>query len=90
MINTHAHFDHAGGLRPFVAKGATIVTSQGNKGYYEMLFTNPHTITPDKLSMMTPQPKVKVEYVGETKKMTAAITRSTFTTCKTACTTMRI
>jgi glyoxylase-like metal-dependent hydrolase (beta-lactamase superfamily II) len=69
VINTHAHFDHAGGLRPFVADGATIVTHQGNKGYYEMLFTNPHTITPDKLSMMSPQPKVKVEYVGETKKM---------------------
>jgi glyoxylase-like metal-dependent hydrolase (beta-lactamase superfamily II) len=69
VINTHAHFDHSGGLRAFVAEGATIVTSQGNKGYYEMLFTNPHTITPDKLSMMSPQPKIKVEYVGETKKM---------------------
>jgi glyoxylase-like metal-dependent hydrolase (beta-lactamase superfamily II) len=69
VINTHAHFDHAGGLRPFVAEGATIVTSQGNKGYYEELFKNPHTIAPDKLSMMNPQPKIKVEYVGETKKM---------------------
>ena len=70
VINTHAHFDHSGGLRPFVAEGATIVTSQGNKGYWEMLFTNPHTIQPDKLSMMNPQPKVKVEYAGEMKKMT--------------------
>jgi glyoxylase-like metal-dependent hydrolase (beta-lactamase superfamily II) len=69
VINTHAHFDHAGGLRPFVAEGATIVTSQGNKGYYEELFKNPHTIAPDKLSMMSPQPKIEVEYVGESKKM---------------------
>jgi len=69
VLNTHAHFDHAGGLRPFVAEGATIVTSQGNKGYYEELFKNPHTIAPDKLSMMNPQPKIKVEYVGEMKKM---------------------
>jgi len=69
VINTHAHFDHSGGLRAFVAEGATIVTSQGNKGYYEELFKNPHTIAPDKLSMMNPQPKVKVEYVGEAKKM---------------------
>lgn len=69
VLNTHAHFDHAGGLRAFVAEGATIVTSQGNKGYYEELFKNPHTIAPDKLSMMNPQPKIKVEYVGEMKKM---------------------
>jgi glyoxylase-like metal-dependent hydrolase (beta-lactamase superfamily II) len=69
VINTHAHFDHAGGLRTFVAEGATIVTSQGNKGYFEELFKNPHTIAPDKLSMMNPQPKIKVEYVGEMKKM---------------------
>lgn len=69
VINTHAHFDHSGGLRTFVAEGATIVTSQGNKGYWEMLFDNPHTIQPDKLSMMNPKPKTNVEYVGEMKKM---------------------
>ncbi len=69
VINTHAHFDHSGGLRTFVAEGATIVTSQGNKGYWEMLLANPHTIAPDKMQMMNPQPKIKVEYAGETKKM---------------------
>ena len=57
------------GLRPFVAEGATIVTSQGNKGYWEHIMQNPHTIAPDKLWMMTQHPKVKVEYVGESKKM---------------------
>ena len=30
LINTHAHFDHAGGLRTFVDEGATIVTHQPN------------------------------------------------------------
>ncbi len=30
---------------------------------------NPHTIAPDKLWMMTQHPKVKVDYVGESKKM---------------------
>jgi glyoxylase-like metal-dependent hydrolase (beta-lactamase superfamily II) len=69
VINTHAHFDHSSGLRPFVAEGATIVTSQGNKGYWEHIMQNPHTIAPDKLWMMTQHPKVKVEYVGESKKM---------------------
>ena len=69
VINTHAHFDHAGGLRTYVAEGATIVTHQGNKGYYEMLFDNPHTIQPDRLSMMNPKPKTMVEYVADSKKM---------------------
>ena len=44
MVNTHAHFDHAGGLRAFVAEGATIVTHEVNKPYYEKIWANPHTL----------------------------------------------
>jgi len=50
VINTHDHFDHAGGLRRFVAEGATIVTHEINKPYYEKIFKNPHTLVPDYLS----------------------------------------
>jgi glyoxylase-like metal-dependent hydrolase (beta-lactamase superfamily II) len=70
VINTHAHFDHSGGLRAFVAEGATIVTNQGNKGFYEKAFANTHNLVPDKLSQMKPQPKTKVEYVGDKKILT--------------------
>ena len=70
VINTHAHFDHAQGLRDFVAQGATIITHQGNKGYYEKVLANPHTLVPDNLQKMNPQPKIKVEYAGEVKKIT--------------------
>ena len=35
VVNTHSHFDHSSGLRTFVAEGATIVTYQSNKAYYE-------------------------------------------------------
>lgn len=35
VINTHHHFDHAGGLRHVVAEGATILTYRDNKPYYE-------------------------------------------------------
>ncbi len=67
VINTHAHFDHSGGLRTFVAEGATILTHQANKGFYEKAFANTHNLVPDRLSMMKPQPKTKVEYVGQKK-----------------------
>jgi glyoxylase-like metal-dependent hydrolase (beta-lactamase superfamily II) len=30
VINTHAHYDHAGGLRTYVAKGVTVVTHEMN------------------------------------------------------------
>ena len=67
VINTHAHFDHTGGLRVFAAEGATIVTHQGNKGFYEKVLVNPHTLVPDKVQKSGMQPKVKVEYVGDKK-----------------------
>jgi glyoxylase-like metal-dependent hydrolase (beta-lactamase superfamily II) len=50
VVNTHQHFDHAGGLRAFVAEGATVVTQQINKPYYEKVWANSHTLAPDKLS----------------------------------------
>jgi len=70
VINTHAHFDHAGGLRAFIAEGTTIVTHQIDKGYYEKVFKDPHTLVPDKLSQMNPQPKIKIETMTEKKVMT--------------------
>jgi len=48
LINTHHHFDHSGGLRTYVAEGATIVTHQSNKAFYETTFKSPHTLNPDR------------------------------------------
>ncbi len=56
VVNTHHHFDHAGGLRAFVAEGATIITHEMNKPYYERIFSAPHTLTPDKLSEAKKKP----------------------------------
>jgi len=50
LVNTHAHFDHAGGLRTFVDEGSTIVTLQPNQSYYEKIWAAPHTINPDRLA----------------------------------------
>jgi glyoxylase-like metal-dependent hydrolase (beta-lactamase superfamily II) len=57
IINTHIHFDHSGGLRTYVAEGATVVTWDGNIPYYRQVWANPHTIQPDRLakSKRTPE-----------------------------------
>ena len=49
LVNSHVHFDHSGGVRTFVDEGATIVTHEANKPYYEKAWAAPHTINPDKL-----------------------------------------
>ena len=43
---------------------------KGNKAYYEKIFKVPHTLVPDKLSQMTPQPKLKIETMTEKKVLT--------------------
>jgi glyoxylase-like metal-dependent hydrolase (beta-lactamase superfamily II) len=50
VINTHSHFDHAGGLRTYAAEGATIVTQAVNVPYYQQVWSNPRTIAPDRLA----------------------------------------
>jgi glyoxylase-like metal-dependent hydrolase (beta-lactamase superfamily II) len=50
VINSHQHFDHAGGLRTAVAEGATIVTQAANVPYLERALGTPNRIAPDKLA----------------------------------------
>jgi glyoxylase-like metal-dependent hydrolase (beta-lactamase superfamily II) len=56
VVNTHHHFDHTGGLRTYLAQGATIVTHQGNREYYENVLFNPapRTLAPDRFSTYYP------------------------------------
>ncbi|TWO68847.1 MBL fold metallo-hydrolase [Caenimonas sedimenti] len=48
-VNSHHHFDHAGGLRTAVSEGITLVTSEQAKPWYEKTFANPNSINPDAL-----------------------------------------
>jgi glyoxylase-like metal-dependent hydrolase (beta-lactamase superfamily II) len=50
VVNTHVHFDHSGGLRPFVAAGATVVTHQSNQAFYQQAWDAPRTLGPDRLA----------------------------------------
>jgi glyoxylase-like metal-dependent hydrolase (beta-lactamase superfamily II) len=59
IISTHPHFDHLGGLRAFVAEGATIITHANNKAYYQSIMKRPRTLNPDRLAMQPRKPTVK-------------------------------
>ncbi len=50
VVNSHTHFDHASGLRPFVAEGAAVITHEVNRAFLERVFTSPRTLNPDTLA----------------------------------------
>ncbi len=49
-VNSHAHFDHSGGVRAAVAEGATIVTMAGNVPYFQSVFATANALRPDRLA----------------------------------------
>lgn len=54
---SHFHFDHTGGLREYIAEGATIVTTPGNKTFVEQIAKSKFTLRPDALSL-NPRPPI--------------------------------
>jgi glyoxylase-like metal-dependent hydrolase (beta-lactamase superfamily II) len=63
LVNTHSHFDHSGGVRAYVAQGATVITHESNKAYFQKIWAYPHTLAPDELAQH-PHP-AKFELVKE-------------------------
>ena len=52
IVNTHHHWDHLGGLRAYVHEGATVITYEGNRPYYqEVLRARPWLLEPDRFSL---------------------------------------
>jgi glyoxylase-like metal-dependent hydrolase (beta-lactamase superfamily II) len=53
VVNTHHHYDHSGGLRTYVAEGATVVTHEANREFYQRVLFYPgqRTLQPDRLSL---------------------------------------
>ena len=56
VVNTHHHFDHAGGLRTYFSQGTTVVTHESNKDYYLDILFHPSawTLQPDRLAIYSP------------------------------------
>ena len=65
VVNSHPHFDHAGGLQAAVAEGATILTHRNNEAVLERLLAGPRTLTGDSLSKVTNRRKDVVQAVGD-------------------------
>jgi len=47
---THFHSDHAGGARAFMAEGAKILTTNGNKRFFKQMAAANYTVIPDRWS----------------------------------------
>lgn len=76
LLTTHHHFDHTGGLRTYVAEGATIVTHQSNVSYFEKVLTAPSNLAPDTLTKNPKPPKfqaVSDKYVLTDGKQTIEV-----------------
>ena len=56
VVNTHHHWDHLGGVRTYVAQGATVITHESNRQFYrDIVFSpQPRTLMPDSLSLFPP------------------------------------
>ena len=56
VVNTHHHFDHAGGLRTYLSQGTTVITHESNKQYYLdiMFYPAARELQPDRMSLYSP------------------------------------
>ena len=68
QVNSHHHVDHWAGLRDWIFEGATIITHEMNRDFYEQVLQNPYTIAPDALAGNS-QP-AKFEYVQDKHVLT--------------------
>jgi glyoxylase-like metal-dependent hydrolase (beta-lactamase superfamily II) len=68
VVVTHFHNDHAGGVRAFIAEGATVLASPTAGPAIRRLARTPHTLAPDRLAR-SPRP-LQLEIVDGTRSIT--------------------
>jgi glyoxylase-like metal-dependent hydrolase (beta-lactamase superfamily II) len=60
VVATHFHFDHVGGLRPYIAEGIPILTTSDARGVIEQVAAARHTMHPDVLLRSDRAPKIEI------------------------------
>lgn len=71
---THHHDDHAGGIRTYIAEGATLLALPNEKPFFEKVVTSKFAINPDSLAR-SPRP-LKVETISNGKRVLSDGTRT--------------
>ena len=71
LVVSHYHSDHSGGARAFMAEGATILTTSGNRSFFEKMGSARHTLKPDRF-FRSPRP-VKIETIQKKKTITDGV-----------------
>ena len=64
VVNSHPHFDHAGGLGAAVAEGS-ILTHRNNEPVLERFLAGPRTLIGDSLSKVSNRRKDVIQGVGD-------------------------
>jgi len=60
VVATHFHYDHLGGVRPYIARHATMVTTSAAAQVIRRLSAQSHTLRPDTLSEAPVPPTIDI------------------------------
>jgi glyoxylase-like metal-dependent hydrolase (beta-lactamase superfamily II) len=60
LVFSHHHLDHGCGARAYIAEGATVITTPGNKRFVEAMAAAPFTLKPDALALAPRPPAIEL------------------------------